>query len=202
MKLSALLLLSSLLTGAFTRAGVAQSNPAPSPSQNLTVDDQALSRAAAAVAASARAKDLQKMMDRVSRANCPVVLTSAWLTPRLQLLKSDEASGGNGIDLVFQNASGKEIRSMELSATILVKKSIYDLGYLPPVHLSLTAYGTRNIDSAFAELRRLSLPTEIHPALVESIRLEQVTFEDGSVWSSGTDQYCGLTPDPMRSIAR
>ena len=136
------------------------------------------------------------------QANCPVVLTSAWLAPRMQLLKSGDASDGNGIDLEFHNASGKAIRSMELSATILVKRSIYDLGYLPPVNLQLTAFGTRNIDSAFDELRRLTLPTEMHPALVDSVQLEQVTFEDGSVWSPKTDQSCGLAPDPMRSIAR
>lgn len=155
---------------------------------------------------------VQGVLDRTAQANCPVVLTSAWLTPRLQLLKSgDTSSGGsasggladgNGIDLEFRNASGKGIRSIELSATILVKKSIYDLGYLPPVHLSLTAYGTRNIDSAFGELRRLTLPGEMHPALVDSVRLEQVAFEDGSVWSPANDQFCGLKPDPMRSIAR
>ena len=197
MKLSALLLFAGLAS-----ACVAQSNPAAPSNDNVTVDDQALSRAAAAMAASARLKDLDRMMDRISHANCPVVLTSAWLAPRLQQVRSDQDPGGNGIDLEFQNASGKAIRSMELSATILVKKSIYDLGYLPPVRLSLTAYGTRNIDSTFAELRRLSLPTEMHPALVESIRLEQVTFDDGSLWSSTADQYCGLTPDPMRSIAR
>src|SRR5579862_8114326 len=177
MKLSALLLLAVSACGC-----VAQSISSSPSSQNPnvgTVDDQALSRAAAAVATSARLNDLPGMMEGISKASCPLVLTSAWLTPRLQLLRSSDASGGNGLDLEFRNASGKEIRSMELSATILVKKSVYDLGYLPPVHLDLTAYGTRTIDSAFAQLRRLSLPTEMHPALVESVRLEQVTFEDG-----------------------
>ncbi len=137
-----------------------------------------------------------------SPANCPVVLTSAWLAPRMQLLRSEDATSGNALDLEFSNASGKEIRSMDLSATVLVKKSIYDLGYLPPMQLHLTAYGIRNIDSAFSELRRLSLPDQIHPAMVDRIRLEQVTFSDGSAWTPTTDQYCGLAPDPMRSIAR
>jgi len=179
---------------------IAQVKPAPSPSQALSVavDDQA----PAAMAASASIDQLQKMMDRVTQANCPVVLTSAWLAPRLQLLRSTDTSGGNGIDLEFRNASGKEIRSMELSANILVKKSIYDLNYLPSVRLHLTATGIQTIDSAFAQLRRLSLPSEMHPSLVEGVTLEQVTFEDGSVWSPKNDQYCGLKPDAMRSIAR
>jgi hypothetical protein len=165
---------------------------------------------AAALTCSAQtspSSQLQGILNRTAEANCPVVLTSAWLTPRLQLLKSGDLASGSlsdekGIDLEFRNASGKEIRSIELSARILVKKSIYDLGTLPPVHLHLTAYGTRNLDAAFAELRRLSLPDEIHPALVDSVRLELVTFEDGSVWSPANDQFCGLKPDPMRSIAR
>lgn len=196
MKLSALLLL-----GAFACACAAQSSPAASSNQNLTVDDQAVSRAAAAAAAD-QLKELEKKIQRMTQAECPVVLTSAWLAPRLQLLKSGDDPDANGIDLEFRNASGKAINSMQLSATILVKKSIYDLGYLAPAHLSLTAYGSRNIDAAFAELRRLTLTTQMHPVLVDSVRLEQVTFEDGSVWSPATDQYCGLKPDPMRSIAR
>ena len=196
MKLSALFLL-----GAFACACAAQSKPSHSPNQNLTVNDESISRAVNSLA-SERVDPLQQVMAQLIRADCPVVLTSAWLAPRLQLLKSGDNPDGNGIDLEFRNTSGKEIRSIDLSATILVKKTIYDLGYLPPVHLSLTAYGTRNIDAAFDELRRLSLPTQMHPALVDSIRVEQVTFDDGSVWSPASSQYCGLKPDPMRSIAR
>ena len=197
MKLSALLLL-----------GVAA---CISPAQNVTpsqstksIQDQTIILTLdedASVDPELRALSL-RMMERSVQANCPVVLTSAWLAPHLQLLRSGNLSDEKGIDLEFRNASGKAIRSIELSATILVKNSIYDLGYLPPVHLHLTAYGTQNIDSAFAELRRLSLPEEMHPALVDGVRLEQVTFEDGSVWSPATDQFCGLKPDPMRSIAR
>ena len=145
---------------------------------------------------------IMRMFERSMQANCPVVLTSAWLAPRLQLLKSDDTSGGNGIDLEFRNASGKAIRSLELSARILVKRSIYDLGYLPPVHLHLSANGTRNIDSAFDDLRRLTLPANLHPAVVDSVRLEQVIYADGSVWTPASSQYCGLMPDPTRSIGR
>jgi hypothetical protein len=197
MKLSALLLLGAAMCMA--QAVTPRQSAVPSPQQSPAATEyEALPIPSPAVQA-AIARD----MERAAQANCPVVLTSAWLAPRLQLLKSADASAdGNGLDLEFRNASGKAIRSMELSATILIKKSIYDLGYLPPVHLQLTAFGTRNIDSAVDELRRLTLPSEMHPALVDSVRLEQVTFADGSVWSPKTDQYCGLTPDPMRSIAR
>jgi len=141
-------------------------------------------------------------MDRLSQATCPVELTSAWLTPHMMLLNSASPSSGNGVDLEFRNASGKEIRSMELSATILVKKSIYDLKYLPAIQLDLTAYGTSSVDETFTQLRHLSLPTGIHPALVQDLTLQQVTFADGSVWTGRGDQHCGFTPGQTLPVAR
>jgi hypothetical protein len=197
MKLSALLLLATSLCMA---QGVNQRQsvpPSPNQNPNAATEYEDLPIPGPALEA-----EFLRMTERSMQANCPVVLTSAWLAPRLQLLKSGDSSSQNGLDLEFQNTSGKEIRSMELSATILVKKTIYDLGYLPPVHVTLTVYGSRNLDSAFDELRRLTLPSQMHPAVVDSVRLEQVIFADGSVWTPKTSQYCGLMPDPMRSIAR
>ena len=197
MKLSALLLLgaSMCMAQAVTPPQAATSSPQRNPNSETAYEELP-------IPSPALQATIAGDMERAMQANCPVVLTSAWLAPRLQLLKSGDAANGNGIDLEFRNTSGKEIRSLDLSATILVKKTIYDLGYLPPVHLHLTAYGTRNIDSAFDELRRLTLPSEIHPAVVDSVRLEQVTFADGSVWSPKTDEFCGLKGGSTRSIAR
>jgi len=201
MKLSALLFLAVCTCVAQTTTAFPSRQNQASQTPGI-VDDQAVALAASAVAVSAAEKNAQSMMEHISQENCPVVLTSAWLSPRLQLLTSGDASGGNGIDLQFRNASGKEIRSIELSATILVKKSIYDLGYLPPVHLYLTAYGTRTIDSAFAQLRHLSLPGGIHAALVEGVTLEQVSYEDGSVWTPANSDHCGIGPDQTLPVAR
>jgi hypothetical protein len=197
MKLSALMLLATSMCMA--QAVTPRQSAAPSPNQN---PNAATEYEELPIPSPAMQAEFLRMTERSMQANCPVVLTSAWLAPRLQLLKSGDSSSQNGLDLEFQNTSGKEIRSMELSATILVKKTIYDLGYLPPVHVTLTVYGSRNLDSAFNELRRLTLPSNLHPAVVDGVRLEQVIFADGSVWTPKTSQYCGLTPDPMRSIAR
>ena len=120
------------------------------------------------------------MLDHVNQTSCPVVLTSAWMTPHLMLLDTARDPTANGIDLEFNNISGKEIRLMQFSAQLLVKKSMYDLGYLPPIHVHLTADGTRTLDETFAQFRHLSLPEGIHPTLVQAVTLEQVTFEDGS----------------------
>lgn len=201
MKLSALLFLAVCTCVAQTSTAFPSNQIQASQTIGI-VDDQAVAHAASAMAASAAEKNLQSIMGRISQESCPVVLTSAWLSPRLQLLRSDDASSGNGIDLQFRNASGKEIRSIELSATILVKQSIYDLGYLPPMHLYLTAYGTRTIDSAFAQLRHLALPGGIHPALVKGVTLEQVTFSEGSVWTPSNSDQCGISSDQMLPVAR
>jgi hypothetical protein len=141
-------------------------------------------------------------MDRVNQASCPVVLTGAGLTPYLMLLNTSGDPSGNSLDLEFRNASGKEIRSMEISARILVKRSIYDLDYLPAIRLYLTAYGTKSVDATFAQVRRLSLPEDIHPTLVEGITLEQVIFADSTTWTSGGNQYCGFSPSQMLQVAR
>jgi hypothetical protein len=140
--------------------------------------------------------------DQVGQANCPVVLTSVGLTPYLMSLDTSGGSAGNRLALEFRNMSGKEIRSMEFSARILVKRSIYDLNYLPAIRLYLTAYGTRNVDDTFAQLRQLSLPEGIHPALIEGAALEQVTFADGSVWTPKNNQYCGFSPNQTLPVAK
>jgi hypothetical protein len=132
--------------------------------------------------------------DRNSQEGCPVVLTSAGLAPYLMLLREGGEEGkSGGIDLEFRNASGRAIGSMEFTAHLIAKRSKYDLGG-SSVFLNLTAYGSRSIDSTFTELRRLSLPENIHPVIVEDIALRQVIFEDGSVWAPEKDRRCRLSP--------
>jgi hypothetical protein len=116
MKLSALLLLaaSMCMAQAVTQHQGAASSPQQNPASGTAYEQLPIPSPAVQAA-------ISKDMERAMQGNCPVVLTSAWLAPRLQLLKSGDATDGNGIDLEFRNASGKEIRSLDLSATILVK---------------------------------------------------------------------------------
>jgi hypothetical protein len=145
-----------------------------------------------------RIEQMQKMADRA----CPVVLTSANLTPHLLLLRAGgDAGKDGGLDLEFRNASGKSIFSMELAVQILAKKSIYDLA-ATRIHLDLTAYGARSADETFAQLRHLALPEGMNPSIVESVTLKQVFYEDGTVWTAKNDSFCGLGSDRMLSIAR
>jgi hypothetical protein len=144
----------------------------------------------------------QTINDRVSQAECPVVLTSASLTPYLMLLR---ASSGfpleGGLDLHFRNASGKEIRSMDFDAVFLAKKTIYDLNGVK-VTLHLTADGTGSIDNTFEQLRHLPLPARTNPVLLDRITLEQVTFRDGSVWTAKAVSFCGVEPNGVQQIAK
>ena len=177
MKLSALLL---LFAAAFT--AIAQSTAAPSQA-NLSPSQIAITGD--------------------NQVGCPVVLTSAWLTPYLMLLRAGSAplDDSGGIDLRFRNASGKEIRSMEFDAVFLAKKSIYDINGVK-ITLHLAATGTDSIDDTFEHLRHLSLPERTNPVLVDNVTLEQVTFADGSVWTAKSDGFCGFAPSQTLPVAR
>jgi hypothetical protein len=142
----------------------------------------------------------QQLTDRINQAGCPVVLTSAEMTPYLMLLR---ASGGpatqGGLDLRFRNTSGKEIQSIELGAEFLAKKSIYDLR-TDKLEVHLTAQGTRDINDAFDHLRHLPLPERSHPVMLNRIQLEHVTFTDGSIWTPVRDDACGFSPNRAQEI--
>ncbi|MGA7314090.1 MAG: hypothetical protein WBX22_08970 [Silvibacterium sp.] len=90
---------------------------------------------------------------------------------------------------------------MKISAEIFAKKNIYDLDS-QRVHLILTANGTVSMDKTFAQFLHLTLPQQILPTMVERLTVEEVTFADGSIWTSATDSYCGLAPSPMVPTAR
>ncbi len=204
MKLSTFLLLFAAASTAIAQS-TASSQANLSPGQ-IGVAGDASSAATATVitlAGSSTTKDLKAAGDRVAQAGCPVVLTSAWLTPYLMLLRDGAAKpdDSGGIDLHFRNASGKAIRSMELDAVFLAKRTIYDLNGVK-ITLHLTATGTESIDNTFEHLRHLPLPAKTNPVLVDRMTLEQVTFADGSVWTSKDDGFCGIEPNSVEQIAK
>lgn len=205
MKLSALLLFAAASTAIAQSTG-ASSNLSPGQIE-ATGDVSSAAAATVIITGSETTKDLQAASDRVNQVGCPVVLTSAWLSPYLMLLRDgmtpspDTVRDGSGIDLRFRNASGKEIRSMELDAVFLAKKSIYDLNGVK-ITLHLTATGTDSIDSTFEHLRHLPLPAKTNPVLVDNVSLEQVTFADGSVWTAKGDGFCGFAPNGLKEIAK
>lgn len=146
-------------------------------------------------------KKMQAVIDQDDQAGCPVKLTSAGLTPYLLLLRTstDAPSTQGGLDLQFQNVSGKEIRSMELDARFLAKKSIYDLK-AEKIDLHLTASGTSSLDKTIDHLRHLLLPARTNPVMLSTVMLEQVTFSDGSVWAPVNDNSCGFSANQTARV--
>jgi hypothetical protein len=144
---------------------------------------------------------LEEMTGRMSAAGCPVTFTSAALTPYLMLTHTEsERTLNGGLDLGYRNSSGKEIYSMNLNLHILAKKSVYDLAGTDIV-LPLTVYGGKSADMTVSELRHLRLPQGVHPAVISSIDLQQVFFEDGTVWMAKNSSGCSFSPNGAQVIA-
>jgi hypothetical protein len=166
----------------------------PSPAQKQQFDDAA--------------KQLQLRMQQLAenQTGCPVVLTSASLSPYMMLLRAngggtyDPAAKG-GLDLGFRNTSGKEIRSMQLQAEFLAKKSIYDL-QADKITMFLTVYGTGDIDTSIEHPRHLSLQSSNHPVALNGVTLKQVVFDDGSTWTARQNKTCGMTPNSLLRVAQ
>lgn len=138
---------------------------------------------------------LQEELDRVDQLNCPVVFVRANLTPYLMLTQSQARQPGNGgLDLGFTNSSGRSIFRINFTVHILARKSVYDLE-AKDIALDLSAGGSQSADSALSELRHLELPQSIHPALISSVILQQVFFEDGTVWTAKNSGTCNFSPN-------
>jgi hypothetical protein len=174
-----------------------------------TLQEQTLSPEQAQRLAETAKQLQQRMQQKLAAENqtgCPVVLTSASLSPYMMLLRAngggayDPAAQG-GVDLEFRNASGKEIRSMPLQAEFLAKKSIYDL-QADKITMFLTVYGTGDVDAAIEHPRHLSLQSPNHPVALNRVTLKQVIFDDGSVWAARQNNACGMSPNSMLRVAQ
>ena len=138
--------------------------------------------------------DLQAMpMLPQSQAGCPVVLTSArlnWPASYLPATSAEKVTAPN-LALNFQNASGKEIRSVAITARFLVKQSVYELD-ASAFDLHLTFSGVDAADKAAEQLREIRLPEKMYAYGVTRVVLEQVTFGDGTFWMAMGRNNCSL----------
>jgi len=115
---------------------------------------------------------------------CPLYLESAFASSAAGLLPIDaRVHGGGMLSLHFRNQSGKAIRSAAVTAHLRVKTNIYDLD-AHALDLRLTVSGTSRVDKALSQAESLTLPQNIYPFGVARVTLDQVTFEDGSVWTA------------------
>jgi hypothetical protein len=125
---------------------------------------------------------------------CPLYLESAFASSAAGLLPVDaRVHGGGTLSLHFRNQSGKAIRSAAITAHLRVKTNIYDLD-AHSLDVRLTISGTTGVDRALSQVESIALPQHIYPFGVAQVTLDQVSFEDGSVWmASATSNTCATS---------
>jgi hypothetical protein len=136
---------------------------------------------------------MRMLMERTTQAECPVMLTSVALASKAHVQLTSKGGtavmrdDSGALDLHFRNMSGKQIESMDISADVRVKRSVYDLD-AAGVPLDFTVSGTGIVDRSSELLR--SIPVNSPVFGVGRVTLDQVTYADGSVWSAGPHSAC------------
>jgi hypothetical protein len=171
------LLLSALLL-AVSAAGFAQNQAAPAVGQSGAL----------------QSLDLQAVpQSSPDQTGCPVVLTQAhlnWPATYLPVTAAEKGSEPN-LALGFQNSSGKAIRSASITAGFIGKASKYQLD-ASAFELHLTFSGAESLDKTAEQLREIRLPEKTVAYGVTRVSLDQVTFDNGTVWSAIGHSNCAL----------
>ncbi|MGC2637118.1 MAG: hypothetical protein WA294_08050 [Acidobacteriaceae bacterium] len=130
------------------------------------------------------------------QSGCPLYLESAYASSAAGLLPVDaRVHDGGTLSLHFRNQSGKAIRSAAITAHLRVKTNIYDLD-AHALDLRLTISGTTGVDRALSQVESIALPQHIYLFGVAQVTLDQVTFEDGSVWMASAASNTCATSGP------
>lgn len=163
----------------------------------------------AASAAAAQTPDLQATplppgINAADQSGCPLALTGASLTSAhagVLPIRSNADNAGS-LDLGFRNQSGKQIRSVSVTAHLRVKTDVYALD-ATPVDMRLTFSGTDDTDRKADQLTHISLPGRAWLFGVAQVSLDQVIFADGNLWTAPTSSVCRTNgPGSLRIQAR
>lgn len=171
------LLLSALLLAAST-AGFAQVQTAQATAQSSGV---------------LQSLDLQSVPPSPDQTGCPVVLTQAhlnWPATYMPVTAAQKDSEPN-LALGFQNPSGKAIESVSITARFTGKRSKYQLD-ASTFELHLTFSGSDSADKDAEQTREIRLPEKMYAYSVTHIALDQVTFADGTLWTSVGHTNCAM----------
>ncbi|HEX3662846.1 MAG TPA: hypothetical protein VHU89_15535 [Acidobacteriaceae bacterium] len=93
--------------------------------------------------------------------------------------------------LGFENPSGKAIRSVSITAGFTGKTNKYQLD-ASAFELHLTFSGADSPDKTSEQLREIRLPEKMVAYGVTRVSLDQVTFDNGTVWSAIGHSNCAL----------
>ncbi|HEX3987615.1 MAG TPA: hypothetical protein VHX13_13525 [Acidobacteriaceae bacterium] len=137
--------------------------------------------------------DLQSLPPSPDQTGCPVVLTEAhlnWPATYLPVTAAEKASEPN-LALGFQNSSGKAIQSASITARFMGKASKYQLD-ASAFELHLTFSGTDSADKTAEQMREIRLPEKMYAYGVTRIAMDEVTFADGTLWTSVGHTNCAM----------
>jgi len=171
------LLLSALLLAAST-AGFAQAQATPATAQSPGI---------------LQSLDLQSVPPSPDQTGCPVVLTQAhlnWPATYMPVTAAQKATEPN-LALGFQNPSGKAIQSVSITARFTGKRSKYQLD-ASAFDLHLTFSGSDSVGKTEEQMREIRLPEKMVAYSVTHIALDQVTFADGTLWTSAGHTNCAM----------
>ena len=136
------------------------------------------------------------MLDRQNQTGCPVVFKGATLSDRNKAGVFPVSSGDPlptpALNLRFENASGKSIRSIEVSVRVTGKADKYQLD-ASSFTFQLTFSGTGAVDRAAEQLRQIPLPRPMYPYGMSQVSLNQVFFTDGSIWTASAHSNCSFS---------
>lgn len=116
---------------------------------------------------------------------CPLTLTGARLdlpASYMPVTSADKVTEPN-LALNFENSSGKAIRSVAVTAELKTKRNAYALD-ATPVELRLSFAGTQDLNKELSQLATIPLPKGLHEFGVIQVRLDQVMFADGTMWTA------------------
>lgn len=141
-----------------------------------------------------KSADLDHLLPQATQAGCPVMFTSASITPKGRYLpvssKKDTGNANGDLNLGFRNMSGKQIQSIGLAAELKVKRNRYDLD-ATTIDIHLTVAGL--VEPNENDLSR-TLALTVNAFGLEQVRLEHVNYTDGSIWTIKNNKgVCSFT---------
>ena len=122
------------------------------------------------------------------QSGCPVQVSEASFTRPARYMPVNAAADWYGqLSLDYTNASGKDIRFIEVKADLLTKKSIYDLDATRiAVDLTLGQNGVLARGITKAE----TLTVKANAFGLSGLSLERVVFTDGTMWTPSPGHQC------------
>lgn len=135
-----------------------------------------------------------------TQTGCPVVLTSASVTPRGRMMPVAQWTQDDGsLWLQFQYQSRLPIQSVSATAHLKVKTDEYALN-ARDLEIPLTFSSTVEMDRPGQHSLKFALPQNLYLYGVVRVSLESVTFTTGQVWRPAPADRCGVNGNGLDRV--